>query len=122
MDPKRDTPDPPSSGVRPSRSALPTSTPSPSRSGESLTEHEPLPYAVIAGRFHLLGRLGRGGIADVFAAHDDHTGGQVALKLLPAYGDHAAVTRARVEAEMTLSRSVTHPNVCRVIDTGHTED
>jgi serine/threonine protein kinase len=77
---------------------------------------------VIAERFHLLGRLGRGGIADVFAAHDDHTGDRVALKLLPAYGDHAAVTRARVEAEMTLSRSVTHPNVCRVIETGHTGD
>jgi serine/threonine protein kinase len=76
----------------------------------------------IAGRFRLHEQLGRGGIAQVFSARDEHTGLDVALKLLPRYGEHEAVTPERVEAETTLGGAVSHANLCRVLAGGHDDD
>ncbi len=76
----------------------------------------------IAGRFRLNERLGQGGIAQVFSARDELTGLDVALKLLPRYGEHGAVTPERVEAEATLGGAVSHANLCRVLSGGHDDD
>lgn len=71
-------------------------------------------------RYRILGRLGRGGVGQVFAAEVDETGRRVALKLLPEYGSHPAATRERFESEVALCQAVLHPNVCAVLDAGHT--
>ncbi len=76
----------------------------------------------IAGRFRLQERLGHGGIALVFSARDELTGRDVALKLLPRYGEHEAVTPERVEAEATLGGAVSHANLGRVLAGGHDDD
>jgi serine/threonine-protein kinase len=80
------------------------------------------PNERLGGRFRLDERIGRGGVAEVFAATDERTGAEVAVKVLPRYGEHVAVTKERFEAETTLCRAVSHPNVCRLIACGHTED
>lgn len=93
--------------------------------GASVTEIDPpVPGPigrVIAGRYTLGHCLGRGAIGAVFLADDASTGGEVAVKLLPAYGLSPAMTEERFEAEVRLNRSVTHANVVQVLDAGHTE-
>jgi serine/threonine-protein kinase len=77
--------------------------------------------ATVAGRYRILGLLGRGGMGEVYRAHDVTLDQQVALKFLPeALGrDGAAV--ARFHNEVRVARQVTHPNVCRVHDIGEAE-
>jgi serine/threonine-protein kinase len=72
----------------------------------------------VAGRYRILGLLGRGGMGEVYRAHDVRLDQPVALKFLPeALGrDGAAV--ARFHNEVRTARQVTHPNVCRVHDIG----
>jgi len=74
--------------------------------------------ATVVGRYRILGLLGRGGMGEVYRAHDLKLDQQVALKFLPeALGrDGAAV--ARFHNEVRTARQVTHPNVCRVHDIG----
>jgi predicted ATPase/transposase len=72
--------------------------------------------AILAGRYHLLELVGSGGMGVVYRAADRHTGGTVAVKLLPPHltGDPAYVGRLRREARLTAM--LTSPRVVRVID------
>src|SRR5262245_38282821 len=72
---------------------------------------------VLAGRYRILGLLGRGGMGEVYRAHDQILNQTVALKFLsPAHISEAALTRFR--NEVRIARQVSHPNVCRVYDLG----
>lgn len=83
-----------------------------------------VPGVTLAGRYRIAGRVGRGGMGEVYRADDLRLGQQVALKFLPGdvAGDPARL--AQFHAEVRLSRQVSHPNVCRVYDVeedaGHT--
>lgn len=71
---------------------------------------------LLANRYRVLARLGRGGMGEVYRAEDQRLGQEVALKFLPA---HWVGNQARMEAfyqEVRLARSVSHPSVCRVYD------
>ena len=73
---------------------------------------------VIDGRYHVLGKLGAGGMADVYCAEDTHLGRKVALKLLHARfaQDQEFVERFRREASS--AAGLQHPNVVGVYDRG----
>jgi eukaryotic-like serine/threonine-protein kinase len=73
---------------------------------------------VIDGRYRVVARLGSGGMADVYLAHDDLLGRQVALKLLHERfaEDQEFVERFRREASSAAGLS--HPNVVAVFDRG----
>jgi eukaryotic-like serine/threonine-protein kinase len=73
---------------------------------------------VIDGRYQVSARLGSGGMADVYLAHDTLLGRQVALKLLhPRFAeDQEFVERFRREASSAAGLS--HPNVVAVFDRG----
>ena len=73
---------------------------------------------VLGGRFLILGRLGGGGMGEVFEAHDQELGLTVALKFLK--GDTAvdSAVAQRFRGEVRLARSISHPNVCRTFDIG----
>jgi eukaryotic-like serine/threonine-protein kinase len=73
---------------------------------------------VIDGRYRVLARLGSGGMADVYLAHDTLLGRQVALKLLHHRfaEDQEFVERFRREASSAAGLS--HPNVVAVFDRG----
>jgi serine/threonine-protein kinase len=73
---------------------------------------------VIAGRFRIVGRLGSGGMGDVYRADDHELGTSVALKFLPAELAGDPVRLERLRNEVRLARQVAHPNVCRVYDIG----
>jgi hypothetical protein len=77
-----------------------------------------LPGAMVAGRYRMVGLLGRGGMGEVYRADDLKLGQPVALKFLPAGVARDPVRLTRFLNEVRLSLRVTHPNVCRVFDVG----
>ena len=79
----------------------------------------PLPV-LIGDRYELRGRLGAGGMGEVWRAYDRTLQREVAVKRLTqdAGGDRARA-RARFDREMRLTAAVRHPNVVAVHDWGH---
>jgi serine/threonine-protein kinase len=75
---------------------------------------------VLAGRYRILGQLGKGGMGEVYRAHDLILNQTVALKFLVSTRiSEAALLRFR--NEVRIARQVSHPNVCRVYDMGMAE-
>ncbi len=74
--------------------------------------------AVIAGRYRVVGLLGRGGMGEVIRADDLTLGHPVALKFLPDAFQSSPGRRERFTSEVRVARQVAHPNVCRVYDIG----
>src|SRR4029079_5475013 len=73
---------------------------------------------LVGGRYETLERIGGGGMADVFRAHDRTLDREVALKIMrPAFaGDPEFVERFHREAEAL--GAIEHPNIVRVLDSG----
>jgi hypothetical protein len=71
----------------------------------------------LAGRFRILGLLGRGGMGEVYRALDLTLNQPVALKFISVAHTSEAVL-ARFRNEVRIARQVSHPNVCRVYDIG----
>ncbi len=74
------------------------------------------PGTILAGRYRVIGLLGRGGMGEVYRADDLKLGQPVALKFLPRALAVDTVQRERFLAEVRIARQVAHPNVCRVYD------
>jgi hypothetical protein len=74
------------------------------------------PGMILAGRYSIIGLLGRGGMGEVYRADDLKLGQPVALKFLPESLAGDSVRRERFYAEVRIARQVSHPNVCRVYD------
>jgi eukaryotic-like serine/threonine-protein kinase len=74
--------------------------------------------AVVDGRYRITSRIGSGGMADVYCAHDEHLGRDIALKVLHRRfaQDQEFVERFRREA--SAAAGLQHPNVVNVFDRG----
>src|SRR4051812_27175537 len=75
---------------------------------------------VIAGRYRLVARLGKGGVGEVFQARDDSSAGElgdVVVKLLGATTVNEINTR-RFLNEARAARSLTGPHVVKIYDFG----
>ncbi len=110
--------------------AEPPSTPTPARtpshsplssSSGSLNEGRFLPGALLANRYRIVALLGRGGMGEVYRAHDLTLGQEVALKFLPEVAARNPAALARFYNEVRIARQVSHPNVCRVYDLGEVD-
>src|ERR671917_912428 len=77
---------------------------------------------LVDGRYELRTRVGGGGMADVYLAHDAVLDRDVALKLLKARyaGDEEFVERFRREAKNAAALS--HPNIVPIFDRGETDN
>jgi serine/threonine-protein kinase len=74
------------------------------------------PGSMLGGRYRIVGRLGGGGMGEVYRADDLKLGQQVALKFLsPTVGQDPA-RLMQLHNEVRMARQVSHPNVCRVYD------
>lgn len=73
---------------------------------------------LLAGRYRLNRWLGRGGMGEVYEAHDLELDERVAVKtIVPDFArDEKALQRFR--REVRLARQIVHPNVCRVLELG----
>jgi serine/threonine protein kinase len=79
------------------------------------------PGTLVAERYRILSMLGRGGMGEVFRAHDLTLGQPVALKFLP----ESMIDKSMLERfhnEVRIARRISHPNVCRVYDIGETDN
>ena len=72
-------------------------------------------------RYELGEVIGRGGMAEVFAGHDDRLGRRVAIKLLRVDLARDPSFQARFRREAQASASLNHPNIVAVYDTGETD-
>jgi eukaryotic-like serine/threonine-protein kinase len=73
---------------------------------------------VLSGRYELLRILGRGGMAEVYAARDHTLGREVAVKLLlERFRDDEGFTRRFQDEARNVAR-LNHPNLVAVFDTG----
>lgn len=77
-----------------------------------------VPGTIFAGRYRIVGLLGRGGMGEVYRADDLKLGQPVALKFLPEVLATNGAALARFHREVRVSRQVSHRNVCRVYDIG----
>ena len=77
-----------------------------------------VPGTLLAGRYRIVARVGRGGMGEVYRADDLKLGQPVALKFLPPELERDEVARERLLGEVRLARTISHPNVCRVYDLG----
>jgi serine/threonine protein kinase len=102
-------------------SALPTQNLSAGPSRARSPEARFLPGAVLAGRYRIVGLLGRGGMGEVYRADDLKLGQSVALKFLPPGFEADPDRLERFLNEVRTARQVSHTNVCRIYDAGEVD-
>jgi hypothetical protein len=73
---------------------------------------------MLAGRYRIVGLLGKGGMGEVYRADDLKLAQPVALKFLPDHLMTDGAALARFHREVRIARQVSHHNVCRVYDIG----
>ncbi|MEU6866667.1 serine/threonine-protein kinase [Streptomyces sp. NPDC046876] len=78
--------------------------------------------ALIAGRYELVKRLGRGGMGEVWAARDQVLHRDIALKLLVLEEGALPELAQRFEREAVAAAQINHPNVAALYDRGVHED
>lgn len=80
------------------------------------------PGVMVAGRYRILGMLGKGGMGEVYRATDLTLGQSVALKFLIRGAANNEKWLERFHGEVRIARQISHPNVCRVYDIGEDDD
>jgi hypothetical protein len=71
------------------------------------------------GRYQMIGRLGEGGMGEVWLAHDEQLNNRpVAIKIMRAQMLSSAEDAARFDREMRLAAQMQHPNIVTVFTTG----
>jgi serine/threonine-protein kinase len=83
--------------------------------------HHFLPGSMLAGRYRMIERVGRGGMGEVYRAEDLKLGQLVAIKFIRAGREHGGTSLELFLAEVRFARQIGHPNVCRVYDIGEVE-
>jgi serine/threonine protein kinase/tetratricopeptide (TPR) repeat protein len=86
---------------------------------------EPLARGAAIGRYMVLGLVGRGGMGDVYVAHDPKLARKVAVKLVRTRGEGGvedAASRMRLLREAQAIAKLSHPNVVVVHDVGTFRD
>jgi serine/threonine-protein kinase len=94
-------------------------TPPPSK---SIDPAATLSSQVLDTRYSILRKLGEGGMSYVYEAREINSGESVAIKVLSPklVRDSSSVERLRREAGLAMR--LDHPNVCRILRLGETED
>ena len=114
-----------------SRAAKPPAAPAPGAGTAARTPTKPKPGLerasslsghVLDSRYQVQKKLGEGGMSYVYLAREVATGQDVAIKVLsPKLAtDRSSVERLRREAGLAMR--LDHPNVCRILRLGESED
>jgi len=77
---------------------------------------------VIADRYHVVKKLGEGGMGQVYLAEHVKMGRRSAIKVMNPSMVHDPDAVARFNREAANASRITHPNVCAVYDFGETPD
>src|SRR5215218_3725771 len=76
------------------------------------------PDTLVDGRYRVIGRIGSGGMTDVYEAEDTQLGRRIALKLLYRRFAEDAEFVERFRREASSAAGLNHPNVVQVFDRG----
>jgi serine/threonine-protein kinase len=79
------------------------------------------PGTLLARRYRIVSKLGKGGMGEFFRADDIVLGQTVALKFLPEAAHRNESLLSRFYDEVRIARQISHANVCRVCDIGEIE-
>ncbi len=92
------------------------------KSALSMSRAGQLQNQVLDRRYEIVRKLGEGGMAFVYEARDANSGEAVAIKVLsPKLGrDESSIQRLRREAGLAMR--LEHPNACKILRLGETED
>lgn len=74
------------------------------------------------GPYHILGKLGAGGMGEVYRARDSRLDRDVAIKVLPPSVADDEERRARFEREAKAVAALSHPNILAIHDIGELPD
>jgi len=77
---------------------------------------------VIADRYHVVKKLGEGGMGQVYLAEHVKMGRRSAIKVMNPAMVHDPDAVARFNREASNASRITHPNVCAIYDFGETPD
>jgi hypothetical protein len=77
---------------------------------------------VVADRYHVIKKLGEGGMGQVYLAEHVKMGRRSAIKVMNPSMVHDPDAVARFNREAANASRITHPNVCAVYDFGETPD
>jgi eukaryotic-like serine/threonine-protein kinase len=77
---------------------------------------------VVADRYHVLKKLGEGGMGQVYLAEHVKMGRKSAIKVMNPALVHDADAVARFNREAANASRITHPNVCAIYDFGETPE
>jgi TolB-like protein/tRNA A-37 threonylcarbamoyl transferase component Bud32 len=73
-------------------------------------------------RYRILGKLGAGGMGEVYRARDEQLDRDVAVRVLPASTLDDPTERARLVREAKAAAALNHPNICTVYEVGEADD
>ena len=77
---------------------------------------------IIAERYEILGKIGTGGMADVYKAKDHKLNRFVAVKVLkPEFREDTTFIR-KFRSEAQAAAGLTHPNIVRIFDSGEVRE
>jgi serine/threonine-protein kinase len=77
---------------------------------------------VVADRYHVVKKLGEGGMGQVYLAEHVKMGRRSAIKVLSPSMVHDTEAVARFNREAANASRISHPNVCAIYDFGETSD
>jgi serine/threonine protein kinase len=70
------------------------------------------------GHFRIVAKIGAGGMGEVYRAHDEQLGRDVAIKVLPGSSFRDATARARLLREARTASRLNHPHICTIYEVG----
>jgi serine/threonine protein kinase len=72
----------------------------------------------LVGPYRVLGKIGEGGMGQVYRARDTRLDRDVAIKILPAHVAQDPDRRSRFEREARAVAALSHPNILAIYDVG----
>ena len=81
-----------------------------------------VPGTLLAERYRILGRLGKGGMGEVYRAKDTKLKREVAIKILPEEFSRDADRLSRFQREAEVLASLNHPNIAAIYDLEETKE
>src|SRR4029077_1529240 len=93
--------------------------------GQTLRSSSPgtdLVGQVLADRYHVVRKLGEGGMGQVYLAEHVKMGRKSAIKVLSSSMAHDPDAVARFNREAANASRISHPHVCAIYDFGETPD